>query len=157
MAISPIVQYPTQVAPVTSGYPYGGAQNITTPGDNTGTPWEAALLNDIFGQQQALLRAAGIVPSGSPDQVGTSQYLQAIQLLAAGGAEIHSAAGTNAIVLTPITDRQFAPALYEGQRVTWKQPTTNTSTMSLSYNGVVKNLVSRNNLGILAGQLVAGL
>lgn len=78
MAINPATQYPGQVATPDAAYPYGGAQNITTPGDGQGTPWEAALVNDIFGFQQALLSFAGVTPSGAPDQVGAAQYLQAL-------------------------------------------------------------------------------
>lgn len=78
MAINPETQYPGKIAPSTPDYPYGAARNITVPGDGTGTPWEAALVNDLFGFQQALLSAAALVPSGSPDKVGASQYLNAL-------------------------------------------------------------------------------
>ncbi|MBT56157.1 MAG: hypothetical protein CMF72_22500 [Mameliella sp.] len=78
MAINPESQYPGKIAPSTPGYPYGAARNITVPGDGTGTPWEAALVNDLFGFQQALLTEGAVVPSGSPDKVGASQYLSAL-------------------------------------------------------------------------------
>ena len=81
MAINPETQYPGKIAPSTPEYPYGSARNITTLGDGTGTPWEAALVNDIFGFQQALLSAAGVVPTGTPDKVGASQYLEAVNTL----------------------------------------------------------------------------
>lgn len=79
MAINPETQYPGKIAPSTPDYPYGAARNITVPGDGTGTPWEAALVNDVFGFQQALLAGAGVVPSGTPDKVGASQYLEALK------------------------------------------------------------------------------
>ena len=75
--------YPTQSKAPTAAYPYGSAQNITVSGDDTGTPWRAEIYDDILGFQQALLYAASIVPSGNPDQVGASQYLQAIEFLIA--------------------------------------------------------------------------
>ncbi len=81
MAINLETQYPGKVAPSSPSYPFGAARNITTPGDGTGTPWEAALANDNIGFQQALLSAANIVPSGSPDNASASQYLQALQYL----------------------------------------------------------------------------
>ncbi|UGC98024.1 polygalacturonase [Oceanospirillum phage vB_OsaM_PD0307] len=84
MAINPETQYPGKIAPSTPDYPYGAARNITNPGDGTGTPWEAALVNDLFGFQQALLAAAGIVPSATPDKVGASQYLSAVMALSGG-------------------------------------------------------------------------
>ena len=78
MAINPETQYPGKTAPSSPEYPYGAARNITLPGDGTGTPWEAALVNDLFGFQQALLGEAAIVPNGNPDEVGSSQYLTAL-------------------------------------------------------------------------------
>lgn len=81
MAINPETQYAGKIAPATAAYPYGQARNITLPGDGTGTPWEAALVNDIFGFQQSLLSESQIVPSGNPEEVGASQYLQALKFL----------------------------------------------------------------------------
>lgn len=78
MAINPETQYPGKINPSDADYPYGSARNITTPGDGTGTPWEAALVKDMMGLQQGLLVDAGIVPSSAPDTVGESQYLQSI-------------------------------------------------------------------------------
>lgn len=84
MAIIPSDQYPGKTAGPTANYPLGEPRNITTPGDGTGTPWEAALVKDIFGLQQALLRAANITASGDPDTALDSQYLKALQTLFAG-------------------------------------------------------------------------
>tara|TARA_R110000772_G_scaffold268728_1_gene398252 strand:+ start:19757 stop:21526 length:1770 start_codon:yes stop_codon:yes gene_type:complete len=87
MAINPESQYPGKIAPATNEYPYGAARNITTPGDGTGTPWEAALVNDDFGFKQAILSESGIVPSGSPDKVGESQYLDGLMGLVSDAVE----------------------------------------------------------------------
>ncbi|WNO24208.1 putative tail fiber protein [Acinetobacter phage Scuro] len=81
MAIIPSDQYPGKTAGPTANYPLGEPRNITTPGDGTGTPWEAALVKDLFGFQQALLSAANITASGDPDTALVSQYLEAIQTL----------------------------------------------------------------------------
>ena len=81
MAINPESQYPGKIAPSTPNYPYGQARNITVPRDGTGTPWEAALVNDLFGWQQRLLSLAGITPSGTPEDALASQYTQAISFL----------------------------------------------------------------------------
>lgn len=78
MAINPETQYPGKIEPASAEFPYGKARNITLPSDGKGTPWEAALVNDLFGFQQALLSDAGVVPSGTPDEVGASQYLQSL-------------------------------------------------------------------------------
>jgi hypothetical protein len=83
MAIIPETRYVGKITPASTDYPYGSARNITLPGDGTGTPWEAALVNDLFGFQQALLAGANITPSGDPDKVGASQYLEAVRKTAA--------------------------------------------------------------------------
>mgnify|MGYP000052814449 CR=1 FL=1 len=82
MSIDLLTQYPGKVDPVSPAWPYGEPRNITAPGDGLGTPWEAALVKDLVGLQQALVTSAGITPSGTTDQVAASQYLQAIIELA---------------------------------------------------------------------------
>ena len=84
MAISISEQYPGKTAGNTTNYPLGEARNVTTPGDGTGTPWEQAIVNDDQGFKQALLAAAGLTPSGTPDTALVSQYLQALQTLFVG-------------------------------------------------------------------------
>lgn len=88
MAISPKTVYPGQID--TSdlvGYPEGAAQNVTVAGDGTGTPLEERMLNDVLGFQQALLADVGATPSGTPDKVGASQYLDAVSKIAARGTK----------------------------------------------------------------------
>lgn len=79
MAINPELQYPGKISPGDADYPYGSARNVTTPGDGTGTPWEAAIVNDWIGFFQTMLTKTGIVPSGTPDNVNASQYYQALE------------------------------------------------------------------------------
>jgi hypothetical protein len=81
MAIKPDVLYPGKITPATAAYPYGKARNVTVSGDGTGTPWEENLVNDIFGFHYALLDAASIVPTGTAEQVGASQYLDALNVI----------------------------------------------------------------------------
>lgn len=81
MALDYETRYPGQVAPASVNYPFGEAQNITIPGDGTGTPWEQDLTNDVFGLLQAILDEAGIVPNGNPDTAVISQYLQGVKKL----------------------------------------------------------------------------
>jgi hypothetical protein len=83
MALDLTVRYSGQVSTIDpGGYPYGKAQNVTVEGDGNGTPLEKDLVNDILGLQQALLIAAGITPSGTPDKANASQYLDAIKWIA---------------------------------------------------------------------------
>ena len=81
MAINPALLYPGKITAPSVSYPYGKAQNVTTPGDGTGTPWEQALVNDLFGFQQKILSGASIVPSGTADNAQTSQYFDALETL----------------------------------------------------------------------------
>lgn len=78
MAINLETQYPGKVTPSSPEYPFGSARNVSSPGAGNGTPWEAALVNDIIGLLQSLLSEADIVPTGTPDRVGGSQYLEAL-------------------------------------------------------------------------------
>lgn len=78
MAINPNTQYPGQVEAPDANYTYGGAKNETVVDALDGTPFEKAMLNDVFGFQQAMLVQAGIVPSGSSETVLISQYLEAL-------------------------------------------------------------------------------
>lgn len=78
MAISISEQYPGKTAGNTTDYPFGEPRNVSAPGDGTGTPWEAAIVKDDQGFKQALLTQAGFTPSGQPDTVDESQYLDAI-------------------------------------------------------------------------------
>ena len=100
MAINPNTKYPGKIATPDASYPYGGAQNITTPGDGTGTPWEAALVNDMFGMWQRLLSLAGIVPSGSPETAVTSQYFDSMLTLFNDRSTIHNIASDANYTLT---------------------------------------------------------
>lgn len=81
MAINPNGLYPTKTAAPSPEYPYGAARNVVTPGDATGTPWKADVVNDLWGFLQSVLDAASIAPSGDPDEVGASQYLEGLDKL----------------------------------------------------------------------------
>lgn len=91
MAISPQTIYAGQIDTSDPAYPHGKARNVTTPGDGTGTPFEERWVNDLYGFQQALLAEVGAVPSGNPDEVGASQYLDAVRLV--GGSHRFDANG----------------------------------------------------------------
>lgn len=78
MALSLKQKYPGQVITTDPGYPWGKARNVTNPGDGSGTPYEAALVNDIFGFLQHLLAAGNVTPSEDPDKVNASQYFEGL-------------------------------------------------------------------------------
>ncbi|HKY40771.1 MAG TPA: hypothetical protein VJN18_32775 [Polyangiaceae bacterium] len=83
MALDLTVTYEGQVVDDDPNYPQGKARNIVVEGDGIGTPWEQQLVNDWLGFYQALLLAAGITPSGSPDHANASQYKEAVEWIAA--------------------------------------------------------------------------
>lgn len=80
MALRPIIRYPGQTD-VAAAYPHGKARNATSHQDGTGTPLERDWLNDSWGFLQSLLAAVGLTPSGVPDEVGASQYLESVRTL----------------------------------------------------------------------------
>lgn len=87
MAIRIIDEYPGQVGAPDVDYPEGVPRNVTSPGGGDGTPWEEAFLKDIQGLMQGLLAqvpAGPIVPSGVPDTVLISQYIDAMKLIVQG-------------------------------------------------------------------------
>ena len=84
-----------RITGASDSYPRGSAKNDTTGTTGDGTPIKAGFMNDIYGPQQALLRAAGLVPSGTSDTALVSQYVQAMTQLAAGRAVTYDETGGN--------------------------------------------------------------
>lgn len=84
MAINPSTSFPSNTTTPNASYPYGGARDVVSPGDGSGTPFVAEMLNDIFGFQQAVLTEADITPSGVPDTATDSQYLDALKAITGG-------------------------------------------------------------------------
>lgn len=159
MAINPETQFVGKITASSVDYPYGEARDITTPGDGTGTPWLAVLLNDLFGLQQALLKAAGTVPSGSPDKVAASEYLEAIVELASGRAFLYDDSGVaDAYVLDVRTDQQAPGSLFEGQLLRFVPANTNTgaSTANPFGEGVEDIKLIGGIDDPIAGQIIAG-
>jgi hypothetical protein len=104
MALIPGTRYPAQTD-ADADYPHGKARNAGSYQDGTGTPLEKDWLNDDWGFKQALLAAASITPSGDPDKVGASQYLDALLALASLKFAFYSwsAASINAAVPVALT------------------------------------------------------
>jgi len=115
MAIKPDSLFTGKIAAASTDYPLGSARNVTTPGDGTGTPFVADLLNDTFGFQQAILSEAGITPSQSPDTAVDSQYLSGLTaLLAVESFDTFSAleASTRTLTGSEFVCRERANANY---------------------------------------------
>lgn len=142
MAINPTNEFVGKIASDPTNYPYGKARNITAPGDGLGTPFKDVLVNDVFGFQQALLKSAGIVPSGTPDKWGASEYLQAVVALASGRAFNYDESGVaNAYVLDVRTDQEAPDAYFDGMIVIFTPGNNNTGASTVNVGGLgVKNL-----------------
>jgi hypothetical protein len=81
MALIPSARYPAQID-IDADYPQGKARNAGSFQDGTGTPLEADWLNDVWGFLQAILSAAELTPSGTPDTATVSQYLDGLRAIA---------------------------------------------------------------------------
>ena len=116
MAISPKAVFPGKIdISDLVNFPEGKAQDITSPSDGTGTPWVAALLNDVFGFQQAILLESGIIPSGSNENANNSQYLEGLKAIVVPNAtatergKVELATDAEAIAAAD-TERALTPA-----------------------------------------------
>lgn len=94
MANNPKVLWPSKFGATSGPWPYGEPKDIAAPGDATGSPWEVSIIKDIIGFQQALLVAAGIVPSQIPETAEVSQYLEAMSTLFPRSVVTTTAIGT---------------------------------------------------------------
>lgn len=129
MAINPSTNT-TMTGRVTAAdldYPYASSKDETTPGAGDGTPYFKARADDIFGLQQALLRAGGIVPTGTADTARASQYMQAmIELISGRGLTYDDSGAADAYQLDAQSNQQLPASLFDGLVVTFAASNTNT-------------------------------
>jgi hypothetical protein len=131
-------EYPGKSAPASAAYPQGAARNITAPGDGLGTPLEKEWVNDLFGLQQALLAAAGLTPSGSPDTALASQYLQGIIQQVQGRASLFNDTGAaNAYIVGLRTNQQAPGAVFDGQRFRIVPTVTSTGAATIDISALL--------------------
>lgn len=136
MAIRPEDNYPGKTVPASAAYPEGSAQNITTPGDGTGTPFEAAWLNDVWGFLQKLLAVAGITPSGNPDTVIASDYFDAINKIVSRFATHDDSGTASSYVLASASGADIA-AYFDGHEVIFAAGNSNPAGASvINVNGI---------------------
>jgi hypothetical protein len=88
MAIRLIEEYPNRVGAPTADYPHGVPRNKSTPAATDGTPFEQSWFRDQEGFFQGLMETAGITPSGQPDTVLNSDYLNALNRVTNGVIEV---------------------------------------------------------------------
>lgn len=120
-----------------ANYPYGSAKDDSTGTTGDGTPIRQALMNDTYGLQQALLRAASIVPTGNADTGIASQYLQAVVQQAAGRAVNYDESGAaNAYVLDLKTNQQGPAAYFDGMIAMFEAGNANTGASTVNVAGL---------------------
>ena len=81
MAINLNTAYPGKTTPADLDYPQGSARNISGPNTGDGFPFDQKWINDHMGFFQAIIKAAELTPSGSPDTATNSQYLEGLRAL----------------------------------------------------------------------------
>lgn len=146
MSINPNTEYPGRMTAPSLDYPYGSSKNETSPGAGDGSPYELARADDIFGLQQALLRSAGIVPSGNADTALASEYLQAIIELAQGRAINYDETGiANAYVLAVQTNQQAPDGLFDGLRIRFTPSNANTGASTIDLTALGGGIVNLKN------------
>ena len=152
-------------APVPATSPYGTGKNSTAPELRDGTPIDSTTYNqNNNGLLVALLRAAGITPSGIVDNADISQVAQAIQSAIAKGnfVEDLTQVGTpNTIVLSSFRDAGNTynlthpiAVLQDKQQFRFVAAQTNTSS-AVTLQGS-QLLVAKNIIGVQAGDISAG-
>lgn len=137
-----------------ANYPYASSKDESSPGAGDGSPYFKGRADDIFGFQQALLKAAGIVPSGNADTAVLSEYMQSLVEIASGRAVNYDESGlVNAYVLDVKTDQQGPRSYFEGLTVVLYPTNTNTGASTVNVNGLgLKNITDTAS----GGELPAG-
>lgn len=88
MALTLPNRYPGRFNPPSTEYPQGSFKNRTAPGALDGSYLEQDWANDKEGFFQSLIDAAGLTPNDVPDEVGASQYFDALQSVIDGAGLI---------------------------------------------------------------------
>lgn len=74
-------RYTTAVTAGDADYPEGSFKNDATAGDNSGTPFEAAWTNDIYGFFYALLAEDNVTPDNNVETAQASQLVEALRAM----------------------------------------------------------------------------
>ena len=124
MAIKIYEQFAPFANPADGDYPQGSFKNDSIPGAEDGTPLDAVWANDYTGFDAELFAQAGIVPSGQPDKLGSSQRVEAIKLLEKEASKVTKSGGGSVQDFIDNTDQVYTRTF------------ANVDTM-LAFNGLV--------------------
>ncbi len=123
MATRPSTRYPGQSNAADGGYPGGSAKNVNVPGDGTGFPFEKDWVNDIFALLQSMLVAAGVTADDVVDQVGASQYYDALLYMITSRTDPLEAVWTERAALSnwmyQFTDPVISAEASSGRAILW--------------------------------------
>lgn len=158
MAIKPDVALAPNITPADANYLYGSSKNETAPGLNNGTPQVKIRADDIFGLQQALLKAAAIIPSGTADNAfdkNSSQYLQAILHIAMTGLLFDETGVADAYVLDVVSTNP-APAKYAPRMIVIADfVNANTGASTADVEGLGAKAIFLNGSALVGGEIPA--
>ena len=123
-------------------YPYASSKDETSPGAGDGTPYFKGRADDLFGFQQALLKAANIVPNGNADTAVLSEYMESLVEIASGRAVNYDESGiVNAYVLDVKTDQQGPRSYFDGLTVVFYPTNSNTGASTVNVHSLgIKNI-----------------
>lgn len=145
-----------RITAVDANYPYGSTKDETSLNAGDGTPYFKARGDDIFGFQQALLTAAGIVPNGNADTVLNSQYLQSCVALSSGLANsVTDSGAADAYVLSLPSVVLPPPAFFDGLTVSFFASADNTTTTPTAdaFGLGAKTIVKEDGSALVAGDI----
>ena len=156
MAISVEDTYVGRATSASANYPEGSIKNESIPGvSDDGTPLDLVWGNDFEGIKQALLRAAGVIPTAPGNVSDTalfSQMLQAIVEIAAGRAVGYTDIGiADAYVAELKTNQQGVAGYFDGMTVEITPGNNNTGPCTIDVQGTNGTLLGVKDIKTAAG------
>ena len=158
--INPGVKYPLQTSTPDADFPFGGPQDVITPGDGKGTPYEAgSILGDTMGFFQKLVGAAGITPSGDVETALASDLYDALGAAITGSpltVYIDSGAA-DAYDLTAVGSLFQPLSYFGGMTAVFVPGNVNTGNSTVNVGGLgAKKILTLADTEIAAGALTTG-
>lgn len=153
MALKLNERYPGRFNNPTPEYPQGSYKNRTAPGAKDGSYLEQDWANDKEGFFQSLLAGSDIAPNGSVDEVGSSQYFDALLKIASLSDYAVDTGSAN----TYLAD--YSPKVNDfadGMVLRFKAKTANTGASTFSPSGLTaRPLISLAQIALVGGEILA--
>lgn len=110
MALKRNERYPGRFSNPSSAHPQGAFKNRTAPDAQDGSYLEKDWANDWSGLFESLLSAASITPNGNVDEVGNSQYFNALRTLTLSRSNPFSDIASDGTVNTALGNLGLLPS-----------------------------------------------